>query len=256
MGLQIHPTHNRKGAVITILRTWIIVFGLVILTAQSGLASSDTVLRFIRHYEAPAGYDSYYTGIPKSKAPPKPLTQMTVGQVMKWQAGLSGVKSTAAGGYQFIQKTLADTVRDYNIDQNALFGPALQDRLARLLIRDCSGAYKRGPEPFANCLAGIWAALPLVTGKNKGKSVYHGIAGNKARVGPVAYMAVLKGAPFTAKSSARARRARAAALPKIYGNGAVKISRYAMIKDATQKIRETGATGRSVVYTRDPYAQD
>lgn len=256
MRLQIQRSHNRQSVVFDICRNGLIALCLFVLTAQSGLSSSDTVLRFIRHYEAPSGYDSYYNGIPKSKAPPKRLTQMTVGQVMQWQAGLSGVKSTAAGGYQFIRRTLADTVNEYNIDKTALFGPALQDQLARLLIRDCSKAHKRGPAPFANCLAGIWAALPLVTGKNKGKSAHHGIAGNKARVGVSAYMAVIEGAPFTPKSPARERVARPASGSQKLANGAVKVSRYALIKEATQTIRETGAIGRSVVYTRDPYAQN
>lgn len=213
-------------------------------------------MRFIRHYEAPKGYNDYYGGIPRSKAPPRPLTQMSVGEVMAWQAGLKGVKSTAAGGYQFIRETLADTVRDYKINPAKRFDAAMQDHLARLLIRDCAGAHKRGDIAFANCLAGIWAALPLVSGKNTGKSVYRGIAGNKARVGVGPYLAVIRGAPFTPQPPARSRVARAAKLPKVYGNGAVKVSRYAMIKEATQKIRKTGSTGSSVVYTVDPYAQN
>ena len=125
----------------------------------SACASGGSLLGFIRHYEAGGDYDRYYAGI--RTAPPKPLTQMTVGEVMAWQRSLRGVKSTAAGGYQFIRGTLRATVADYRIDHDALFDARMQDRLALLLMRDCKSAHAQGHNAFANCLAHILSLIHI-----------------------------------------------------------------------------------------------
>ena len=216
-----------------------------------GPANDATILSFVRHYEARGDYDSYYEGI--STAPPRPLTQMTVGEVMAWQASLTGVKSTAAGGYQIIKATLADLVKDHRIDRNARYDVAMQDRLGALLIADCQS--RNDARLFANCLAGIWAALPRVSGANRGRSRYHGIAGNRALTTPENVLAMLEGRPFNLRRSVP-RRVNLAA----FGSTPLEISvvstpqapsRRDRIREAMRQA-STGGTTRT--YTFDPYA--
>ena len=161
--------------------------------------TTTDLLTFIRALEAPRGYDDYERRIPI--APPKPLTTMTVGEVLDWQVDIrrSGAASTAAGGYQIIYLTLKRLVSTYGISRDLLFDASLQDRLARLLISECgtrpgAGAVKGHPR-FGNCLAGIWAALPLTEGANKGRSAHQGAAGNRALTRPETVLALLAGHP-------------------------------------------------------------
>ena len=219
------------------------------LTGATVQAKDQSLLSFIRHYEAGGSYDRYYAGI--TTPPPKPLTAMTVGEVMAWQSSLRGVKSTASGGYQFIRKTLATLVVKNRIDKRAPFDAAMQDRLARLLIDDCAEARSRGDKPFANCLAGIWAALPLVSGPKRGRSAYHGVAGNKALTTPNRVLAVIAGTPFTAPARKHGQQQ---ASRTVYAGGGVVLTRQQLIRRETRNIRENGKTGRSIVYKHDPYA--
>ena len=228
-----------------------VIISLILTLAAPPLAAApqnDThLLALIRHYEAGGAYDRYYDGI--RQAPKKPLTQMTVGEVMAWQASLRNTRSTAVGGYQIIKATLAGLVRRHRIDRAALFDAPMQDRLARLLIANCPRTQAKGGSlRFANCLARIWAALPLVSGRHRGRSAYHGIAGNRAQTTPARLMAVIEGAVFTAqlsKTSLARRQSRATASYQ---------TRYERIKLEHKRATATGKLGRSVVYSRDPYA--
>ena len=172
----------------------------IALTTTPTFASSQAdLLKFIRHYEAGGNYQRYYAGI--RKAPAKPITQMTVAGVLTWQKSLGKTRSTAAGAYQIIRPTLKSLVRKHNINPNAKFDIKMQDHLAKLLISNCE--YKNTQSDnirFANCLAGIWAALPLVSGPNKGRSKYHGIAGNRALTKPHNVLAMLSGKNFKLNS--------------------------------------------------------
>lgn len=160
---------------------------------STGVNMTRDLLTFIRMLEAPRGYDDYERRIPIP--PPKPLTEMTVGAVMDWQAHVrrAGAPSTAAGGYQIISSTLARLVRMYGISRSARFDAALQDRLARLLIAECRPRAITEHSEYGTCLAGIWAALPLTSGKNRGRSAYHGVAGNRALTTPETVLALLAG---------------------------------------------------------------
>jgi len=221
----------------------------------SARAGDADLLRLIRHYEADGSYDTVEYRIPVRT--PKPLTEMSIAEVMAWQRSLGRVTSTAVGGYQFIRDTLRDTVERYQIDPNARFDAQMQDHLARLLMRDCADAKARSTHAFANCLAGIWAALPLVTGPNKGKSKYRHIAGNRARTTPEHVLAVLEGAAFELKPPpAKSRKTKVAAPRQRFANGAVKVSRRSLIKAEIESMSKTGKAARSVVYKVDPYAQD
>ena len=226
---------------------------------SAGITRSKTgdadLLRLIRHYEADGSYDTVEYRIPLRT--PKPLTEMSIAEVMAWQRSLGNVTSTAVGGYQFIMTTLRDTVQRYQVDPSARFDARMQDHLARLLMRDCAEAKARSTHAFANCLAGIWAALPLVTGPNKGKSKYRHIAGNRARTTPEHVIAVLEGAAFELKPPmGKRRKANVAAARERFANGVVKVSRRSLIKAEIESMSKTGKAARSVVYKVDPYAQE
>lgn len=228
------------------------VMAVVLVLSGAGIpakAQGDAnLLTFIRVLEAGGQYDRYHADIPVS--PPRPLTSMTVGEVIAWQRSLSRVKSTAAGGYQIIRKTLEDIVARHGIDLSAQYDRAMQDRMARLLISQCAEEKRRGQLAFANCLAGIWAALPLVSGPKRGKSAYQGIAGNKARTTPEKFLAVLAGANI-----ADVEQIAPSGETIAYGEGAVKVSRRALVRSQVERMAN-GAAGQSVVYTFDPYAQN
>lgn len=153
-------------------------------------ANAEQVRAFIRQHEATNDYDIYHDDI--KSAPPRPLTQMTVGEVMAWQRSLGKVTSTASGGYQIIQRTLRGLVNKYGIDRNALFDRQMQDHLADLLLLDCK-EHLNNVVQYGNCIAYIWAALPLLSGPNVGKSAYDGIAGNRALTTTKDFMAMLQG---------------------------------------------------------------
>ena len=180
--------------------------------ASAAARTTTDLLALVRALEAPRGYDDYERRIPL--APPRPLTQMTLGEVLDWQSRVrdAGAPSTAAGGYQVIRATLARLVRQHGLDRAALFDPAMQDRLARLLVAECGdpGPPSRHPH-VADCLAGIWAALPLTSGPRKGQSAYRGVAGNRALTDPETVLAVLGGRPVALPEASPERGARAPA---------------------------------------------
>ncbi len=154
------------------------------------------LLTFIRALEAPRGYDDYERRIPLP--PPKNLTAMSVGEVLAWQGRVraASAPSTAAGGYQIIRATLQKLLDTGVVSRADTFDPATQDRLARALIAECGAKGPPAHHPrYGNCLAGIWAALPLTAGPNTGRSAHHGLAGNRALTRPATVLALLAGKP-------------------------------------------------------------
>lgn len=183
----------------------------IVSTATQGFLAP--LLNFIGNRES-RGYDDINGLVSRSRYPVKKLTQMTIQEILDWQESIDKFQeSEAVGRYQIME----DTLRGYNNDkQNApanfrgnaiytraglttgsLFNPENQDKLATILIQDCGlnkfltgGAVER--ERFANRLATVWAALPLVTGPNAGKSEYNGDrAGNKTTTTIQAFLDVL-----------------------------------------------------------------
>lgn len=140
-------------------------------------------LRLLGRVEGPEGYTTITRAT--RMRPPAPLTNMTIAEVMDFQKKIraSGAKSSAMGRYQFIYKTLRHYVDSEEIDPSLPFDRYTQDTLARLEMRRC-GFYDHVVSDIrvANCLAAVWAALPLVSGPKAGKSKYQGLAGNKALV--------------------------------------------------------------------------
>ncbi|MYI69795.1 MAG: glycoside hydrolase family 104 protein [Boseongicola sp. SB0673_bin_14] len=228
------------------------------LAASSAAATPDTttdLLECIRALEAPRGHDDYERRIPVP--PPKPLTRMTVGEVLDWQADVrrAGAPSTAAGGYQVIRATLERLVRTHGIDPDALFDELMQDRLAALLVAECGdpGPPSRHPR-FANCLAGIWAALPLATGPRRGLSAYAGVAGNRALTDPETVLAVLAGEPVSLPDGTARDGLPAVSDEAVLAFGAVRLRRI------NSALREASAAGTLTPSVRnwsfDPYAVD
>lgn len=145
----------------------------------------------------PSEYDVVWGGIHPTHRPHalrgKLLTQMTVAEVGEWQDEVvrRGARSSAAGAYQGIRKTL----RSVNLSPAALFNVATQDLFAvrllerRGLKRFLSGEMSRGE--FGDAIAREWASFPLLTGERRGRGVYDGDGLNAALVKPERVEAVL-----------------------------------------------------------------
>lgn len=111
--------------------------------------------------------------------PPKRPTQMTLQEIFDWIEETPG-QNHAIGRYQFIPSTLRSVMKDVGAPMAARFTPALQDRLADVLLDQAGlAAFMHGEmeqASFMNNLARIWAGLPNASGK----SHYAGVSGNKA----------------------------------------------------------------------------
>lgn len=160
------------------------------------------LLRFIGRIEAPKGYNQVWGGIRSADLPPKPLATMTVREVLAWQDRIDPrYRSEAAGQYQILEDTLRGLYAEAGLTLDSLFDEAGQDALAtQLLRRRGLKRYLAGEitaEVFANNLAHEWASLPLVSGPEKGRSVYAGDGLNKSLVSVSEFMDAVRavGAP-------------------------------------------------------------
>lgn len=130
--------------------------------------STKPLLDLIRKHEAPKGYDQIWSGISKRDYPPKPLTQMTIGEVLAWQDSIDAkYQSEAAGGFQILEDTLRAYYKKAGLSLSDMFDEDAQDKLAeslmhrRGLLEYVSG--KITTDQFCNELAKEWASLPVVT---------------------------------------------------------------------------------------------
>ncbi|MFQ1701711.1 hypothetical protein ACJ5NV_14080 [Loktanella agnita] len=125
------------------------------------------------------GYDAVQHGA--RQRPSKRPTDMSIAEIYAWIAATPG-QPHAIGRYQFIPATLKRLVARSGTPVTAQFGPAVQDRLADLLLREAGyEAFLDGEIDkvgFMNNLARIWAGLPNASGQ----SHYHGVAGNRASI--------------------------------------------------------------------------
>ena len=169
-------------------------------------AGAAILLDFIRKTEVGgtdrASYDVIY-GHNQDKLP-KPITSMTIGELVDAQASFTKrFKSSASGGYQFMRKTLQDLSRELRLNGRQMFDPDLQDRLGfHLLKRRGYDEFMAGTismTDFAKRLAMEWASFPVLAATKgqhqqlkRGQSYYDGDALNKALVSPEAIEAVLR----------------------------------------------------------------
>ncbi len=159
--------------------------------AAQTAASMGKTLDLIGKLESNGDYGIMYGGLrPQSPA----LTDMTVGQVLDYQRDLinAGAKSTAAGKYQVIRKTLAGLVQAGKVSLTDQFSPSTQDNLAIALMEGRGlqdfKAGKLPAETFANNLSKEWASLPYTTGK----SYYEGDGLNKSLISRDEFMSTLQ----------------------------------------------------------------
>ena len=171
------------------------------------------------------GYDAVYSVMLNAGVrPPKPLTQMTIQEVLNFQeANDRRFGSEPMGRYQIIE----DTLRGYNnqrynspeeairagrgqyplyqragLSAGDMFSPENQDKMAIQLLREAKpfglDSFMENPLTdvrllrFGNGVAKIWAGLPKVSGPDLGKSEYEGIAGNSSTVSVQEYLSVLR----------------------------------------------------------------
>jgi hypothetical protein len=142
--------------------------------------------------EAPHGYDAV-TGFAPFP-PEKPVTEMTIAEVMRWQERVkaAGSESTAVGRFQFVLDTLEFLTRAYEVPHDTVLDRRTQDYFARILLHRCGFYDPEASVPeLGDCLAGTWAALPILSEGRRGLSRYRGKANNHARTTPEVVEAVL-----------------------------------------------------------------
>lgn len=155
------------------------------------------LLALIRKHEAAGSYDAVWGGIKAADRPTKPLTSMTIGEVLAWQDAINPrYRSEAAGAYQIMRVNLRALAADRRMNLKSLFNAATQDDLAVvLLMRRGLHEYLNGDlsaEDFCNHIAHEWASLPLVSGPRKGRGVYDGDGLNKAAHDVDAFLQAVK----------------------------------------------------------------
>lgn len=159
------------------------------------------LLDFIGLTEAPNGYGTIYAN--KQGKLAKPLTEMTLDEVLSAQPGWSKrYGSSASGRYQFMRATLLGLRSELHLRGSQKFDGDLQDRLGHhLLIRRGYADFMAGKidrTEFGKRLAQEWASFPVLTvckgahrQLNRGQSYYAGDGLNKALVKPEKVEAVL-----------------------------------------------------------------
>lgn len=163
---------------------------------MNAVAGDGGILDFIGSKEAPQGYDQQYGGA--STEPPKPLSQMTIGEVRAYQNEMvnNGSASSAVGKYQVIRKTMDSLIANGVVSPNDVFDEATQDKIAIGLLRlrglDKWLAGEMSDEAFANAVAHEWASMPLVSGPNAGRSAYAGDGLNKSLTSIDDFLAALR----------------------------------------------------------------
>ncbi|WP_138469864.1 hypothetical protein [Poseidonocella sp. HB161398] len=160
-------------------------------------------------------YDVVYGGIRPEHRPPKPVTSMTVRELLAWQDRVNPhYNSEAAGALQLMPKTLRGLIRNGKASLDDVFSPETQDRYAVELMRgrglDRWASGRMSTEEFGNSLAREWASLPVLAPTfrgsrriERGQAYYGGVGANHSRalVGVDDFESVLSGRPVAALST-------------------------------------------------------
>lgn len=117
----------------------------------------------------------------------RPLTEMTINEVIAWQKEFTdnGSPSSAAGKYQIIRKTLMGLKDEMGLTGDEKYDEAMQDRMATSLLNGRGYQdYLSGDideSTFMENISKEWAAMPK---DMNGKSYYDNDGLNKALVTP------------------------------------------------------------------------
>ncbi len=139
------------------------------------------LLDYIGQFESSGGdYNRLYGGYKGGTS--KPLTEMTVNEVLALQDIMKSSGSSAVGAHQFIQESLKEELKKANIDGNTLFTPKLQDTLILNRLKRSRGlddflSGDLSTKGFAKKLSKEFASMP---NPETGISYYDGDGLNKS----------------------------------------------------------------------------
>ena len=129
-----------------------------------------------------AGYDTIVGYVNRADYPSKPLTAMTVDEVLAWQDSIDPkYNSEASGRYQVMEDTLRGLKNSGVVSGSERFDPAGQDKIGIALLkirglnRFLDGTITA--EQFGNNISYEWASLPIITGPRAGQGRYSGQGG-------------------------------------------------------------------------------
>lgn len=171
-------------------------------SAGAGAGSLRPLLDLIARGESSGDYNKVWGGIRRADRPRRPLTSMTVGEVLAWQASIDHkYMSEASGRYQVMEDTLRPLVGRV-VNANDLYDPDTQDKIAiHLMNRRGLADYRSGKisaEKFADKLAREWAAVGVQRRQrghrrtvNRGQSYYAGDGLNRASIKPDEMLAAI-----------------------------------------------------------------
>lgn len=164
--------------------------------------SVQALLDFIGKIESRNDPNAVWGGIQKIHRPPKPLTKMTVKQVLDWQDSIDQrYRSEAAGEWQFMEDTLRGLYRSAGVSLTDKFTRTTQIKLAtQLLRRRGLNDYLSGrmsAKKFAQSLSKEWASLPATIVDKRGRpatgqSFYAGDGLNKAHTSISAFLRLVE----------------------------------------------------------------
>lgn len=161
---------------------------------QKTIVADDHVLALLRKLEATSSYDAVSSYAVKIGRPNIPVSQKTIDEVLEYQKWLISRKtnSTAVGAYQANHPTLLLWLKAEGVPTTKVFDKRTQDAFARWKLKKC-GYYNpnRAISDLGNCLAGVWAALPMMSGPRQGKSRYGHILNNEAKISDTKFQSVL-----------------------------------------------------------------
>lgn len=129
-----------------------------------------------------AGYDTIVGFVRRSDYPARPITSLTVDELLAWQDSIdTKYDSEASGRYQVMEDTLRGLKSRGVVSGSDVFGPATQDKIAIALLkirglnRFLDGSITA--EQFGDSISYEWASLPIITGPNAGRGRYSGQGG-------------------------------------------------------------------------------
>ena len=164
--------------------------------------NNEPILMIVKRHESRGDYDAIWGGISRADYPSKPITQMTIGEVLAWQDSIDRkYNSEAVGAYQILEDTLRGLYGAAGLSQGDLFNRANQDRLGvALLERRGLSAYRSGQLSeigFAQNLAKEWASFPAQTTDKRGRpatgqSYYAGDGLNKSLTSKAAVLTAVR----------------------------------------------------------------